>query len=1140
MGLDSFCEAPGITWSSDILVDIVYHTALTPCSINIKGVNGQTCQPIATGTLILEVDTTNSSTTNTATFVLKKCFLLHPSTQPQGDTATVIMGTDFVADAGGTITHEKNLVTTTLPNELGTVHFPVKTGRLYYTLARAITNANPSDALLVNATIVTGKPNVLSQDEAKKLHHLHGHALTYRELSTTYHAKITGGYPHCEQCDHFKTSKKPIRSVSPQSHNKRPVDVLAVCSDTNGPHPESSGGNKHAVLFYLPDFKLRYIYYVKSKKDVHMCLYALVVDMKRDGFDIGPNGKTPAWLHFDNDPSSYRTTDFVKTEATLNFTATGPGPYTPQRSNCEYVWRHLGDIANCLMNSLPGKMPTKYWPLAMTWSAHILNGVKRRSMNHKSAYEMAEDYLGLSIRRNHRPLALFGAKATASIGGHRGALDPRAFTGVFVGMSEQNECPLILNPKTNRIVEAFHATVSNTYSEVFNLKSDVETASTNATLGARMTRPVRLRTSEQGPTPPKATVSFEVPMTSPPDDEEPIEETARASEPVSVLDDNCDPLRTSCTVSAATIYSTRLFQKEMDRPLRTLERPTTNAHEHVNRVPTEDPLFPEPPDYMLLQMKERGEGPKSLVSALELIDAPYWQRAEDAEVDSLLSFGTFDEPTSIQLLTKGSIVLRIHRVLKTKWNPDTTYNKHKIRWCVDGRTQPDNGDRFAPAVGPAALKLFLADVCSKGHYVCADDQKSAYLQGHMDLDADPIYVHVPRDSTLHEDGHVRRLLRPLYGLGNAGQIWYNKYKDTLLALGFQQSQHEPCLFQRDMGLPTELQILLYVDDSILAAPGENTISIFHDEVKESLDFTTRNLTDFIGYKIEYNREQKQVTISQPAHAADLVAVLGLKDCRPSNIPMDPKVRLSKASDPKDILPPKVVTRYQKAIGTAIYLVQGVRVDIAYALSQLSRFMSAPTQEHWDCLILLGRYVKGTLDFSITYRVQPDRRDRSQLSGFGDCSLGGTHTEGRSQTGTVITFNGAAIYWASFLQRTTVALSTLEGEFMASGSLSQDIMYFRQLANELGSPQLGPSPVYCDNKPSLDALANQRVSPRTRHINRKFNYVRHLVDHGEICPVFMDGNHMPADSLTKATPRPLFIQHMALLCGINTLKTHMFF
>ena len=269
-----------------------------------------------------------------------------------------------------------------------------------------------------------------------------------------------------------------------------------------------------------------------------------------------------------------------------------------------------------------------------------------------------------------------------------------------------------------------------------------------------------------------------------------------------------------------------------------------------------------------------------------------------------------------------------------------------------------------------------------------------------------------------------------------------------------------------------------------------------------------------GTKSTTTAEQKHVTISQPAHATDLVAVLGLKDCRPSNIPMDPKVRLSKASTPADVLPPKVVTRYQKAIGTAIYLVQGIRVDIAYALSQLSRFMSAPTQEHWDCLILLGRYVKGTLDFSITYRAQTDRRDQGQLAGFGDCSLGGTHTEGRSQTGTVITFNGAAIYWSSFLQRTTVALSTLEGEFMASGSLSQDIMYFRQLANELDSPQLGPTPVYCDNKPCLDALANQRVSPRTRHINRKFNYVRHLVDYGEICPVFMDGNHMPADSLTS--------------------------
>ena len=86
-----------------------------------------------------------------------------------------------------------------------------------------------------------------------------------------------------------------------------------------------------------------------------------------------------------------------------------------------------------------------------------------------------------------------------------------------------------------------------------------------------------------------------------------------------------------------------------------------------------------------------------------------------------------------------------------------------------------------------------------------------------------------------------------------------------------------------------------------------------------------------------------------------------------------------------------------------------------------------------------------------YQPPADHRDNKLLTGFGDRSLGGVHTEGQSHTGTgtVITFQGAAIYWSSlntFLQRTTDALSTLEGEFIASGSLIQDIKYFRELAS----------------------------------------------------------------------------------------------
>ena len=57
-----------------------------------------------------------------------------------------------------------------------------------------------------------------------------------------------------------------------------------------------------------------------------------------------------------------------------------------------------------------------------------------------------------------------------------------------------------------------------------------------------------------------------------------------------------------------------------------------------------------------------------------------------------------------------------------------------------------------------------------------------------------------------------------------------------------------------------------------------------------------------------------------------------------------------------------------------------RPDIAYAVGRLSRYTYNPNQDHWDVLVRLMRYLRGTMDYGIEYSGFP-----SVVEGYSDAN-----------------------------------------------------------------------------------------------------------------------------------------------------------
>ncbi len=109
---------------------------------------------------------------------------------------------------------------------------------------------------------------------------------------------------------------------------------------------------------------------------------------------------------------------------------------------------------------------------------------------------------------------------------------------------------------------------------------------------------------------------------------------------------------------------------------------------------------------------------------------------------------------------------------------------------------------------------------------------------------------------------------------------------------------------------------------------------------------------FLG--IEVYRSKRGIFINQKKYILDLLAEVGMLDCKPADTPIVTNHRLQTSLEGE----PSDREKYQKLVGKLIYL-SHTRPDIAYVVGVVSRFMHLPQTPHMEAVIRILRYLKGT-------------------------------------------------------------------------------------------------------------------------------------------------------------------------------------
>lgn len=199
----------------------------------------------------------------------------------------------------------------------------------------------------------------------------------------------------------------------------------------------------------------------------------------------------------------------------------------------------------------------------------------------------------------------------------------------------------------------------------------------------------------------------------------------------------------------------------------------------------------------------------------------------------------------------------------------------------------------------------------------------------------------------------------------------------------------------------------------------------------------------------------------------------------------------------------------------MYLAIGTRPDIAYAVSVASRFLEKPTIVHERAGKRILRYIKKTLNFGLLYT----KNSLDEMKFYSDADFAGDTNTRKSTSGFVVLSRENVISWSSERQH-SVSLSTTESEYIAASQCVKELIWLRQLFNEILTKPMTVT-LFMDNQSAIRLVKNPEFHKRSKHIDIRYHFIREKYEENLFKLEYISTNNMLADIFTKALPAPKF-------------------
>ncbi len=511
--------------------------------------------------------------------------------------------------------------------------------------------------------------------------------------------------------------------------------------------------------------------------------------------------------------------------------------------------------------------------------------------------------------------------------------------------------------------------------------------------------------------------------------------------------------------------------------------------------------------------------PKTYAEACTRSDSKEWKESIQQELNSHCKNGTWELVDRVSLPPDTNIMGN-KWVFRYKISVDGSIERRKSRLVAKGYTQRENIDyfeTFAPVMHYKTLRLLLGLCAVRGWILQHWDVETAFLNAEI---KETVYMVVPEG--VHAPGKVCRLRKTLYGVKQAPREWNLEISSTIVTnLNFTQCQSDACVFVRQSRSGGVILMSLFVDDVFTMCQPADAAEL--EECFQAIlqKYTIKNLGDaklMLGMRLTRDETNHTIKLDQELYVKKLLADCGMDHCVPLPTPAQTRqptgATLSLTTDSQmtneDCQQLKDHASYRALIGSLLYLALATRPDIAHPVAELARHVSNPTDDHWLGLKRILRYLCGTASLGLKYSAEQS----SELLAYSDSDWAGDRlSDAKSTTGWLTMIGGGLVSWTSRKQ-SIVALSSTEAEYIAYGEAVQEMLWLRQLLQEIRQPCPGPTILRCDNQSAIALATNDKHHQRTKHINVRHHFLRQHVNDKAIVLEWVPSQEQLADILTK--------------------------
>lgn len=361
---------------------------------------------------------------------------------------------------------------------------------------------------------------------------------------------------------------------------------------------------------------------------------------------------------------------------------------------------------------------------------------------------------------------------------------------------------------------------------------------------------------------------------------------------------------------------------------------------------------------------------------------------------------------------------------------------------------------------------------------------------------------------------VCRLKVSLYGTRQGGSDWNSELDSFMVdSQGWTRVSHDIAVYFKEWENNDWAIVGYWVDDGTGVGSESRLL-----ELEKAIDArygisSAGELSWLLGMRITRDRSAKTISLSQSAYIDSLVTRFGLDNATPAATPFVQGVALTRDQCPAndDEVREMANVPYRELVGSLMYLRVATRPDISYHVSVLSKFLNNPGRAHWEAAKRVLRFLKGSRDWKLTLGGFSD------LVAYSDADWAGDRDDRKSTGGYVFLVGRGAVSWSSKRQP-TVALSSLEAEYMALTQAAKEAIWIKSYLADIDVHVHGPVTVFGDNQGSLALAKNPVFHARTKHIDIQHHFIRDCVASGTIFVDYISTHDMLADGLTKPLSR----------------------